>query len=63
MASEEERRLPREFYPGIVSLGKAAKEFNIPQQAIDDMLDEVEEDILDGLDQAEEKEENSESEE
>ena len=61
MEEANERKLPRDFYPAIVSIEKAARVFNIPQEAIDDMLDEVEEDILDGLEQTEEQEEDPES--
>jgi predicted DNA-binding protein YlxM (UPF0122 family) len=52
--TEEKEKLPRSFYPGMISIEEAAREYNIPDTAIDDMLDRVEEDILDGLAEAEE---------
>ena len=54
MVEEEFERIPRSFYPGISSIREAALEYNIPEVAIDDMLDRVEKEIVDCLNQQEE---------
>ncbi len=59
---KEEESMPREFYPGILSIREAAMECDIPETSIEEMLDKVEQEIMDCLSEQDEEEEETEEE-